>query len=71
MEITLENFIDNQEFDTNEIVIIFIGKRATQCSWDDIQETLNRTTGPARPEEDSFFYQVYIIDLRILHAGSL
>ena len=68
MEITLEDFIDNQEFDTNEIAITVIGKRATQCSWDDIQVTLNRTSGPAGPEEDSF-YQV--LDLRILHAGSL
>ena len=58
MEITLEGFIDYQEFDTNEIVITVIGKRATQCSWDDIQVTLNRTTGPSGPEEDSF-YQVY------------
>ena len=57
MEITLEEFIDNQEFDTNEIVITVTAKRATQCSWGDIQVTLNRTTGPAGPEEDSF-YQV-------------
>ena len=28
MEITLEDFIDNQEFDKNEIVITVIGKRA-------------------------------------------
>ena len=61
MEITLEDFIDNQEFDTNEIAITVIGKRATQCSWDDIQVTLNRTTGPAGPEEDSF-YQVYRLE---------
>ena len=58
MEITLEDFIDNQEFDTNEIVI---GKRAAQCSWDVVQVTLNRTTGPAGPEEDSF-YQVYRLE---------
>ena len=38
-----------------------IGKRATQCSWDDIQVTLNRTTGPAGAEEDSF-YQVYRLE---------
>ena len=55
METTLEDFIDNQEFDTNEIVITVTAKRATQCSWDDIQVTLNRTTGPAGPEEDSFY----------------
>ena len=61
MEITLEDFIDNQEFDTNEIVITVIGKRATQCCWDDIQVTLNRTTGPAGPEEDSF-YQAYRLE---------
>ena len=30
-------------------------------SWDDIQVTLNRTTGPAGPEEDSF-YQVYRLE---------
>ena len=59
MEITLEDFIDNQEFDTNEIVIIVIGKRATQCSWDDIQVTLNRTTEPAGPEENSFLSSLY------------
>ena len=53
MEITLED-LDNQEFETNEIVITVIGKRATQCSWDDTQVTLNRTTGPAGSEEDSF-----------------
>ena len=35
MEITLED-LDNQEFDANEIVITVIGKRATQCNWDDI-----------------------------------
>ena len=57
MEITFED-LDNLEFDTNEIMITFIRKRATQCSWDDIQVTLNRTTGPAGAEEDSFF-QVY------------
>ena len=45
MEITLED-LDNQEFGTNEIMITVIGKRSTQCSWDDIQVTLNRTTGP-------------------------
>ena len=60
MEITLED-LDNQEFDTNEIMITVIGKRATQCSWDDIQVTLNRTTGPAGAEEDSF-YQVYRLE---------
>ena len=38
-----------------------IGKRATQCSWDDIQVTLNRTAGPAGAEEDSF-YQVYRLE---------
>ena len=37
------------------------GKRATQYSCDDIQVTLNRTTGPAGPEEDSF-YQVYRLE---------
>ena len=37
------------------------GKRATQCSWDDIQVTLNRTTGPAGAEKDSF-YQVYKLE---------
>ena len=36
MEVTLEDFIDNQKFDTNEIVISVVGKRAIQCSWDDI-----------------------------------
>ena len=51
MEIILED-LDNQEFDPNRITVI--GKRATQCSWDDIQVTLNRTTGPAGAEEDSF-----------------
>ena len=56
MEITLENFIDNQEFDRNEIVITVKGKRAPQCSWDDIQVTLNRQIGPAGPEEDSFYH---------------
>ena len=50
MEITL----DNQEFDTNEIMMTVIEKRATQCSWDDIQVTLNRTTGPDGAEEDNF-----------------
>ena len=60
MEISLED-LDNQEFDTNEIVITVIGKRATHCSWDDIQVTLNRTTGPAGAEEDSF-YQVYRLE---------
>ena len=60
MEITLED-LNNQEFDTNEIMITFIGKRATQCSWGDIQVTLNRTTGPAGAEEDSF-YQVYRLE---------
>ena len=58
MEITLEDFIDNREFDTNEVVITVIGKRATQCSWDDIQVTLNRTIGPA---EDGF-HQVYRLE---------
>ena len=53
MEIILED-LDNQEFDPNEIRITVIGKRATQCSWDYIQVTLNRTTGPAGAEEDSF-----------------
>ena len=53
MEITLED-LDNQEFDTNEIIITVTGNRATQCSLDDIQVTLNRTTGPAGAEEDSF-----------------
>ena len=38
MEITLED-LDNQEFDTNEIMITVIGKRATQCSWDAILVT--------------------------------
>ena len=61
MGITLEDFIDNQEFGTNEIVITAIGKRATQCSWDHIQVTLSRTTGPAGLEEDSF-YQVYRLE---------
>ena len=60
MEITLED-LDNQEFDTNEIIITVIGKRAAQCSWDDIKVTLNRTTGPAGAEEDSF-YQVYRLE---------
>ena len=59
-EITLED-LDNQEFGTNEIMITVVGKRATQCSWDDIQVTLNRTTGPAGAEEDSF-YQVYRLE---------
>ena len=62
MEITLED-LDNQEFDTNEIITV-IGKRATQWSWDDIQVTLSRTTAPAGAEEDSF-YQGYRL------AGSL
>ena len=57
MEITL----DNREFDTNEIIVTVIGKRATQCSWDDFQVTLNRTTGPVGAEEDSF-YQVYRLE---------
>ena len=57
MEITLEDL----EFDINEIVITVIGERATQCSWDDNQVTLNRTTGPAGAEEDSF-YQVYRLE---------
>ena len=52
MEIIL-NDLDNQGFDTNEIMITVIGK--TQCSWDDIQVTLNRTTAPAGAEEDSFY----------------
>ena len=60
MEITLED-LNNQEFDTNEIVITVIGKKATQRSWDDIQVILNRTTGPAGAEEDSF-YQVYRLE---------
>ena len=60
MEITLED-LDNQKFDTNEIMITVIGKRATQCSWDDIKVTLNRNTGPAGAEEDSF-YQVYRLE---------
>ena len=60
MEITVDD-LDNQEFDTNEIMITVIEKRATQCSSDDIQVTLNRTTGPARAEEDSF-YQVYRLE---------
>ena len=54
MEIILKD-LDNQGFDTNEIMITVIGKRATQCSWDDIQVTLNRTTAPAGAEEDSFY----------------
>ena len=61
MEITIDDFIDNQEFDTNEIVITVVGKRAYQCSWDHIQVTLNRTIGPAGPEENSF-YQVYRLE---------
>ena len=60
MEITLED-LDNQEFDTNEIMITVIGKSATQCSWDDILVTLNRTTGPAGVEENSF-YQIYRLE---------
>ena len=60
MEITLKD-LDNQEFDTNEIIIAVIGKRATQCSWDNIQVTLTRATGPAEAEEDSF-YQVYRLE---------
>ena len=60
MKITLED-LDNQEFDTNEIIVTVIGKRATQCSWDDIQVILNRTTGPASAEKDSF-YQVYRLE---------
>ena len=60
MEITLE-FLENQKFDTNEIMITVIGKRATQCSWDDIQVTQKRATGPAGAEEDSF-YQVYRLE---------
>ena len=60
MEITLED-LDNQEFDTNEIMITVIGKRAAQCSWDDIQVTLNRTTEPVGAEEDRF-YQVYRLE---------
>ena len=40
-------------FDTNEVVITVIRKRAIQCSWDDIQVTLNRTMWPAGPEVDS------------------
>ena len=60
MKIHLED-LDNQKFDTNEIIITFIGKRATQCSWDNIQVTLNRTTGPAGAEEGSF-YQVYRLE---------
>ena len=40
MEIALED-LDNQEFDTIEIIITVIGKRATQYIYDDIQVTLN------------------------------
>ena len=57
LEISQED-LDNQEFDTNEITITVIGKRAAQCSWYDIHVSLNRTTGPAGAGEDSF-YQVY------------
>ena len=48
MEITLEDFIDNKEFDTNEIVITVIGQRATQCSWDDIQLGIERLDQPGQ-----------------------
>ena len=64
MEITL----DNQEFDTNEIMMTVIGKRATQCSWDDIQVALNRKTEPAGQKWIVF---TKFMELRILLAGSL
>ena len=67
MEITFED-LDNQDFDKNEIVITVIGKRATQCSWDDIQVTLKRRLD--QPGQRRIVFTKFI-ELRILHAGSL
>ena len=47
MEITLED-LDNQEFDTNEIMITVIGKRATQCSWHDISSNSEQNDWTSR-----------------------
>ena len=58
LEITLNDLADNREFYLNEVVITVVGKRATQCSWDVIQKTLNR---PSRAEEDRF-HQVYTLE---------
>ena len=62
-----EDCIDNQEFDTNEIVITVIGKRATQWSWDDIQVRIERLDQPGQRR----IVFTKFIDFRILHAGSL